>query len=165
MTEQLTETLFYKGIKHLLLCEPLAQFLKEHRRHMRFHMPGTTCSRGYRGTWEVVDGKLYLTKLEGQVDIRKTVETGPVLLDATHEDVFPDSTGPVFAEWFSGELLCVFGEVQRDTRDGYGAVSRHERLLEVRNGVVVGESVRVREVQEYRWQLTEDTDPGHNEVV
>lgn len=165
MTEQLTETLFYQGIKHWLLSEPLSQFLKEHRRHMRFHMLGVACWRGYRGTWQVTDSKLYLTNLEGQVDVRKTVETGPVLLDVTLEDVFPDSTGPVFAEWFSGGLLCVFGELQGNMRDRYGTVSRQERLFEVRNGVVVSESVRVREVQEYRWQLTEGAGPGPDEVV
>ena len=165
MTEQLSETLFYNGIKHWLLSEPLSQFLKDHRRHMRFHMLGTACWRGYRGTWQVTDSKLYLTKLEGHVDVRKTVETGPVLLDVTLEDVFPDSTGPVFAEWFSGGLLCVFGELQRNVRDGYEAVTRQERLFEVHDGVVVGESVRVREVQEYRWRLTEDAGPDHNEVV
>ncbi|GHB14115.1 hypothetical protein [Modicisalibacter luteus] len=45
----------------------------------------TACHRGYIATWEVVEGQLYLTGLEGRFQLPE---------------------GPVLADWVSGRLLA-----------------------------------------------------------
>lgn len=42
------------------------------------------CWRGYVGTWEITNGKLYLVRLRGRYRLR--------------------GHGPLFADWFTGEL-------------------------------------------------------------
>ena len=54
------------------------------------------CDRGYEGTWELQDGRLYLIKLVG------TLRNGQRASVATF---FPNSPERVFANWYSGRLI------------------------------------------------------------
>lgn len=58
--------------------------------------------RGYRGTWAVRGGRLWLVGLD-------VVGTGKLVPGM--EQVFPGSTGQVLADWFTGEMVCPLGDV------------------------------------------------------
>lgn len=60
------------------------------------------------------------------------------LIIADLHTIFPDAKGPVFAEWYTGELRCPLGK-QIDYRHiGYGSVHEKDLLIEICNGVVKG---------------------------
>jgi hypothetical protein len=76
----------------------------------------TACIRGYRGSWAIREGRLYLLALEGIWEL------------APGE--------PLFAEWVSGELRAVSGRELRYVHGGFASAFEHERLLTVERGVV-----------------------------
>ncbi|OYU75618.1 MAG: hypothetical protein CFE32_13595 [Alphaproteobacteria bacterium PA3] len=102
MTAQVPEILLLDGEKHGMCTEPLARYLRSIGTKANFRAPNTSCWRGYIGTWGVIDGRLCLTAIEGNL------KSGEI---ANLETIFPNATGPVFAHWFSGVLRIPQGEV------------------------------------------------------
>ncbi len=90
MTAQFTEILNIAGYQMPMCCEPLgAQFAQAFQGRRG-------CDRGYEGTWELQDGRLYLVKLVGTLRNRR---------EASVATFFPNSPDRVFANWYSGPLI------------------------------------------------------------
>ena len=65
-----------------------------------FELTCSACWRGYIGTWEILDGRLFLTGLsEPLSEGTKNMQT-----------FFPDDPVRVFAYWYSGQLCVPQGE-------------------------------------------------------
>lgn len=77
----------------------------------------TACWRGYQGTWEIKDGRLYLVDLRGGVRLRPG--------------------DPILAKWFSGVLRVPRGEVLQYVHMGFGTVQAEEIHIKIEKGVVV----------------------------
>jgi hypothetical protein len=139
MTAQRPETIFIDGKAHLLLTLPLERRFKRRHRRPPFRAPTTACWRGYIGTWAIENSRLYLIKLEGNLcnGTRANLRT-----------VFPDASGPVFADWFTGELRIPVGEMVRYVHMGFGSVFAAELMITVERGVVTGRVVRTAEPEE-----------------
>ena len=75
----------------------------EHPKPEFMSMGSTACWRGYIATWEVRNKSLLLKSL-GKENFPNDDET-PIPL----QSVFPDTNGPVLADWFSGVLECTGG--------------------------------------------------------
>lgn len=124
MTAQVMETLVHKGNKLFMAAEPLRSYLYEQRPDVKFLAPHTACWRGYTGTWEIVKGKFFLTGLDSY---------GPSI-----EEIF-DVPMPVFAEWFTGEIRVVVGELLLYVHMGYGSLYEKELYIEIERGIVITE--------------------------
>lgn len=77
----------------------------------------TGCWRGYIGTWEISNAKLYLNRLDGRLRL--------------------DGDQPLFADWVSEELRVPLGVgscISFYPWDKYD----HELHLEIKEGVVIG---------------------------
>lgn len=120
MTAQVPEELILDGERtSMAFCPPLPES------HPRIFEPGpdeairvtTACWRGYQGTWEIKDGRLYLVALRGRLQLR------------------PGET--VLANWFSGVLRVPKGEMLQYVHMGFGSVFEQEVHIKVENGVVV----------------------------
>ncbi|WBM74914.1 hypothetical protein [Saprospira grandis] len=98
MTVQAQETLKYRGDDYLLIGAPLYSYLENHK-EIEFEPYRTDRWNGYQGTWLLQDNKLYLVDLESA--------------NYTIQDIFK-TTGPVFADWFSGQLQFGIGNFQED---------------------------------------------------
>lgn len=133
MTAQIPEYLLYRGNDYSLLTQPLAEWFRSTGQRPDFAPKHTACWRGYVGSWEIRDDRLYLTDLEGR--LRSSGE-------ATVKTVFPAEEGPVFAVWFSGELRCPIGDLVEYVHQGYQSRYASELILRVENGVVIGEETR-----------------------
>ena len=59
MTAQVCESIIYKGKKLEMATEPLKVIL-DSRPELKFYAEWTSCWRGYRGTWEITNERLYL---------------------------------------------------------------------------------------------------------
>lgn len=136
MTAQFGEILRHEGETVSMCDTPLGDYfaLGGRRPDHDFDTFGCTALwRGYVGTWEIVDGRLYLVGLSGDFE-----DGTPVSLAA----VFPDYPDRVFAHWYSGRIRIPEGKLLKYVHMGFA--SRYERdvFLEFRNGVLSSTETR-----------------------
>jgi hypothetical protein len=81
----------------------------------------TACWRRYRGTWEIVDGKLYLMHIEGDPELEAKL--------------------PLHADWFTGVLRVPIGEMLLYVHMGFGSVYEREIHIRIERGGVVGRRI------------------------
>ncbi|MHC4508988.1 MAG: hypothetical protein ACYTAO_08515 [Planctomycetota bacterium] len=102
-TPQIPEELLYKAKEYRLACAPLEKYFDaNHPKPQELRRISTACLRGYVGTWEIRDKKLYLKSL-GRFPGGASQEI-PVSL------VFKDREPPVEATWYTGLLRMPHGE-------------------------------------------------------
>jgi uncharacterized protein (TIGR02996 family) len=94
MTFQVREKLLYRGQVHQINCLPFASY-RGPAEVPDFGIAASDCWRGYEGTWAVREDALFLDR----IDPPHATTSRDVL-----REMFPDSPGPVLADWFSGEL-------------------------------------------------------------
>jgi|GEM_PF-924624 len=101
MTRQIGEILLFKGEKIFIPpCGMLSQYLKT-TDNIKFVPCSTGCWRGYRGTWEVKENKLFLVAFTGYIQGLKKVNLNYI---------FPEQE-EVFAYWFTGEAIIPIGGI------------------------------------------------------
>lgn len=98
-----------------------------------FESPSSALWRGYVGTWEILDGRLYLIGLDGGL------KNGMAANVATFFPNYPDR---VFAHWYSGELRLPRGKMLEYVHGGYLSVYEEDVLLTLDKGVVTHTEVR-----------------------
>lgn len=126
MTAQVHERLILDGKELSLACEPT---IPEHPRIINISgeeasasnplVFSTACWRNYIGSWEIKDGRLYLTSIVG---IYKLI-----------------GDSPISAEWYTGTLRVPTGSMREYVHMGYGSTYERELYIDVRNGDVVGQ--------------------------
>jgi hypothetical protein len=89
--------------------------------------------RGYIATWEVTGDRLYLVEVNGSL---------PDGRESTLGDLFPGFPERVFAHWYSGTLRIPQGEEMTYFHGGFGYIHESMLCIDVREGVVVGRSLR-----------------------
>jgi hypothetical protein len=129
MTAQIGEKLICEGREVRMCTEPLADYFTLGGHRPEFESNCTALWRGYVGTWEVVNDRLYLVGLEG------ILEDGS---EATLETVFPGYPERVFAHWYSGTLRIPEGRLMEYVHMGYGSTYERDRFLKIEKGIVVG---------------------------
>ena len=132
MTAQLKEILLYKGKKFGMATEPLAPYLKN-RKDINFLFRSTACWRGYFGTWELRDKKLFIIALKACTDDYRDYE-------ADLNYLFPNKN-EVFADWFSGEIRVPQGKMLQYVHMGYQSIFEKDLMLKFKKGVLIDEKV------------------------
>lgn len=134
MTAQIAEILQYEGQEVPLLATPLSDYFEMGGACPPLQRTSTALSRRYQGTWEIVDGRLYLVGLDA------ILEDGT---RATLGSVFPDYPERVFAHWYTGVLRIPQGKEIEYVHMGFGSVHERDLFLQVKRGVVTGSEVVV----------------------
>jgi len=132
MTAPFAETLIHEGKTVSLLSNPLNDFFRQGGHDPGFEATSTALGRGHLGTWEVVNGRLYLVELQG------TLKSGD---EASLESVFPGFPDRVFAHWFSGRLRVPQGKQLKYVHMAYGSRYECDVFLTLRKGVVVDQVI------------------------
>jgi hypothetical protein len=125
MTLQLHESIIYEGRDLSMTTCPKVPL--DHPRILELtdkdlfaagqpRVVSSSCWRGYIGSWEIKEGRLYLIKLE--------------------RDLKLDMTTPLFADWVSGELNIVVEYAFEGLRAGPGLGNKIKKVI-IRNGIVV----------------------------
>ena len=132
-TAQFPEILIYEGEKVGIYSEPLEQYFnKDHPKPLKWMQ--ATCSaiwRGYLGTWEIKNDKLYLIKVvEGGC--------GNDSPEIPLSKFFPGKKSPIFAEWYTGTLVVPEGKVLNYVHMGYQTTYEKELHIKIIKGKVVG---------------------------
>lgn len=145
MTAQSPERMILDGRPRALYADPLYRLLKSRRLSLAKRGEGWSTSnyRGYCGTWQVVDGRLYLVHLnmmwpdEGvlPMDLRRELLRGMSASDF-----------PAFASWFNGRLRLAIGRRLIYSHQGWSHWFERERVMTF----VGGKVVRDREVDTQR---------------
>jgi hypothetical protein len=136
MTAQAHETIIYEGEQYGMADEPLYKYLLFYhffrlRRRPKFVVESTACWRGYYGTWEIKDEKLYLIKLLAYTKGYKEVDI---------EFVFPGKR-EVFAWWFTGEIRIPLGKLLKYVHSGYDSVFEEDLFLAFYKGILVNSRI------------------------
>ncbi len=158
MTEQVPDILQVDGNILLLKELPLSLLLAQRDTAPDWRAVATCCLRGYVGSWRIDDSRLYLDQLRSFQDACNSDGYGATLLASVPaftvlqsppaaifpmlQAVFPDANGPVFADWYSGPLICPFGDVIHQTGGGYFSFPARERRFWVDQGRIVGDRIR-----------------------
>jgi hypothetical protein len=130
MTAQVSEALRYEGQDSCMLSLPLEDYFSMSGHHPKFRFTHTGNWRGYVGSWEIRNGRLYLIELRG------TLEDGT---EVTLDTLFPGFGKRVFAHWFSGTLRVAQGDVVHYEHSGFARRYAIELFLQLEQGVVVGQ--------------------------
>lgn len=116
-----------------MCTNPLSDYFAMGGTNPRFESNCTALWRGYVGSWEIVDDRLYLVELSG------TLEGGA---DATLATIFPDFPDRVFAHWYSGSIRIPQGKQLEYVHMGYGSTFERDLFLDIERGVIVATRVR-----------------------
>ena len=133
MTAQIAERLNYMGEKVAMCTNPLSDYFAMGGFSPKFQSTSTALWRGYVGSWEILDERLYLIGLDG------ILEDGT---DASLATVFPEFPDRVFAHWYSGTIRIPQGKQLKYVHMGYGSTFERDLLLDIDRGVVVSTRVR-----------------------
>lgn len=106
MTYQVPESVIYKGKQNYVMETPLDQYLARHIGEINFGggQFNSSCWRGYKGTWVVEQGKLYLINLDAVGDLENCSRDGCAGGVFCLEDLFPGFGDGAFAHWYTGYL-------------------------------------------------------------
>jgi hypothetical protein len=134
MTAQIPETLLYNGEKLAMCDEPLSLWLKIlSDEESPFEEMSSANWRGYVGTWQIKDNRLYLVDLRGKL---KNGAQGSI------ETFFPGFHDRVFAHWFSGQIRAPPGKLLNYFHMGYASQYEQDVLFLVDRGIIKNVDVR-----------------------
>ncbi len=133
MTAQAMEKLIFNGKAIHMASEPLASYISNLKEKPKLFPPSSGCWRGYYGTWEIKDDRLYLIALECYTANMAERNYWQVGMDF----IFPDQER-VFAEWFTGEIRIPQGEMLNYVHGGYPSTSEIDLFIEFKNGLLIG---------------------------
>ena len=133
MTAQYPERLVLDGVMHDMCATPLSSCALKGQ-FPSFVSPSTACWRGYVGTWEIVDGRLYLIEFIGFLNYDGD--------EADLQTLFPDATDRVFADWYSGVIRIPQGKLLHYEHMGYESTYERDLIIEIDAGTVTKSEVR-----------------------
>jgi hypothetical protein len=133
MTAQISESIIYEGENRSLLSCPLSDFFSLSDTPSPFQMNCTALWRGYLGSWEIIQGRLYLIEIKAGFDDDN---------QTTLKDIFPGFSDRVFAHWYTGELRIPDGEQIQYEHNGFGSQYESDILIQIKQGAV--ESVTIK---------------------
>jgi len=159
MTAQTPERIILDGRPRSLFADPLYRLTARCRLDLsRPDHRSTANYRGYIGTWEIRDGRLYLVHLawetwgsggqDGEMTVAETTQRK--LFRAAQVEGFP-----ILAHWFNGRLRIALGRRLIYSHHGWSSWFERERVIHFR----AGEIVRDREVDTraiLEWWLRRD---------
>jgi hypothetical protein len=132
MTAQEREILYYNGETYWLSTEPLKPLLDIIGDDF-FDDKGpsiitlcTACKRGYIGTWEIVENKLFLIGLEGYPKENEQFSM---------DNLFPNQK-KVFAGWFTGEIKIPQGKLLYNGGIFSSSVHEKDLFLKFKKGIL-----------------------------
>ncbi|CAI3798112.1 hypothetical protein [Rheinheimera sp. MM224] len=141
MTAQCSEKLSYLGFDLPMATCPLSDYFRLVRTpvDIEFARNSTALHRGYIGHWKIIDHRLYLSSLHGELNSGE-----PLRL----EMIFPGFPDLVFAHWYTGTLRIPRGRMLEYKHSGFGSLYAYDLMILIDEGRVKRLCVISNETQE-----------------
>jgi hypothetical protein len=138
MTQQIRQSIIVDGMRMSMDNEPLGQYFRLTGNRPDFGSVMTANWKGYSTSWEIINSRLYLMSLYGQLKNGTEVSI---------TSLFPDYPDKVFANWYCGCLEIPLGDIIRTGQKKNGR-TEHEKLwhLNVERGVVTSRTMHHNKV-------------------
>jgi hypothetical protein len=136
MTAQAPERIIIDDRSRELYAQPLYRLLASRRMSDLFEDGdgwSTACWRRYRGTWEIVGGRLHLVHLNVMWPDERPL---PLELRARLLRAVPCQDFPIPADWFNGRLRIPIGRRLVYSHHGWSHWFERERVIAFKHGVV-----------------------------
>lgn len=105
MTMQRHDTLLYNGEQKIIYSQPLEEYFNANTRPNFTSFDTSMTIRGYYADWKIENDKLFLIDFVGHQLASNWNE-----LEYRLNHLFKDIDPPVFADWFSGDIIIPIGE-------------------------------------------------------
>lgn len=105
MTMQRHDTLLRNGEQKIIYSQPLEKYFDANTRPNFISFNTSMTVRGYYADWKIENDKLFLIDFVGH-----QLESNWNELEYRLNDLFKDIEPPVFADWFSGDIIVPIGE-------------------------------------------------------
>ncbi len=105
MTTQRHDTLLHNGEQKIINSQPLEQYFDANTRPSFISLNPSMIIRGYYAHWKIENDKLFLIDFVGH-----QLESNWNELEYRLNDLFKDIEPPVFAKWFSRDIIIPIGE-------------------------------------------------------
>ena len=128
MTSQEPDIILYQNEKNSLYSNPLEGYFTLHPPRPPFQMTKTSNWRGYVATWEIVEDRIFLIELDGNIKGMGTFKM---------KDLFPESPKRVFADWINEIIKIPKGNQLHYVHMGYMSIYEQEILLTMEKGIVI----------------------------
>jgi hypothetical protein len=126
-----------------LYSNPLEPYYSKDNRPRFWVEPNTVSSgnwRGYTATWEITDGKLYLTKIDSWFCSR-LIKTRSGCRRVTLRDLFGKKAvaGKVLASWVTDKLRVPDGKQLKYVHSGYASIYERNIIFDINDGKIVNQ--------------------------
>ena len=139
-TGQEADKIIYHGTERMLFSNPLEDYYKDPDKRPGFMVAPMTTStgnwRGYIASWEIVDGKLFLTEVDSWLCDNYARKDSCHKVKLTELFGRKVSNGKVLADWYTGELRVPDGKELRYVHMGYGSTYERDLIFRVKSGNV-----------------------------
>lgn len=106
MTMQRLDTIIYNDEQGIIYSQPLKPYFESlDHKPVFLSMVTSMTSRGYYAGWLLKNNQLYLIDFLGLQLTSNWTE-----LEYGIKDLFPKETAPIFAHWFSGQIIIPIGK-------------------------------------------------------
>jgi hypothetical protein len=129
MTAQFHERLNFDGEELSMTATPLGLVAGKLHKTIQLKQNCTALWRGYVGSWELTDKKLYLVEISAEL----SEEDRFCRLD----DFFPGYPDRVFAHWVNQTLTVPRGKQLKYIHMGFGSIYEYTLYLKIRRGLLV----------------------------
>jgi hypothetical protein len=136
MTAQIGEILILDGKELTMATEPLEVYLNKMEERPEFFAYMSALWRGYVGTWEIDNNKLFLLDIDGFVYPGNK---------RGMDYLFPGQSR-VFANWFNGVIRVPQGKLLHYIHQGYGSIHENDILMFFEKGVLKKREIRTNSV-------------------
>ena len=120
MTMQRPDTIIYNDEQRIIYSQPLKPYFESlEQKPVFLSMVTSMTSRGYYAGWLLKNNQLYLIDFLGLQLTSNWTE-----LEYNLTDLFPKEAAPIFAHWFSGQIIIPLGK-----NISTSMYSRYERHL------------------------------------
>lgn len=132
MTAQLHEQINFNGKTYGMASTPLSDYLKNHADTPKFAYPHTACWRGYLGTWEIRNNRLFLIDLVCYIKLEPLNE----IIESDLSLLFPGKK-VVFAKWFTGVIRIPDGQIINYVHAGFASTYEEDLFVTFKNGILI----------------------------
>lgn len=137
MTAQVPESLKYQDETLSLCGQPLDSYFELLGEDPPFVAPHTALWRGYVGSWEIHDGRLYLLRLEGCGHSGNHIGLS---------DLFAEYPERVFAHWVNGVYRANRGKQLKYVHAGFASVYEQDLFFGFEHGLLQSVEVKTNAV-------------------